>query len=221
MYQCSGRKQIACSREVIQKTSREETLFIGAFRLRAPNGLRVPPSPSCNLSDPFRGESRGVGASSLSASRAPLHGLAPASAELTCFFELVNLERKTCLPQSALPRSQALAAERGRRNFDKVLAPGVSLGRTQAQSQYHSTTLTRFPWERGLLLPEEETQAKHSVKTKCTAAGAHFTVGCGCGEEGVWGVGRWSTRGQGPGKDSLPKSTGEPLQDFKQRRDLI
>ena len=40
-------------------------------------------------------------------------------------------------------------------------------------------------------------------------------TGCGCGEEGAWGV---STGGQGPGKDSLPKSTGEPLQNFKQER---
>lgn len=94
MYQCSGRKQTACSREVIQKTSVKETLSMGAFRLRTPNGLRVPPSPPCHLSDPFRGESRGVGVSSLSASRAPLCAVAPASAGLTCFFELVNLERE-------------------------------------------------------------------------------------------------------------------------------
>lgn len=94
MYQCSGRKQTACSREVIQKTSVKETLSMRAFRLRTPNGLRVPPSPPCHLSDPFRGESRGVGVSSLSASRAPLCAVAPASAGLTCFFELVNLERE-------------------------------------------------------------------------------------------------------------------------------
>ena len=101
MHQCSGRKQTACSREVIQKMSIKETLSMGAFRLRTPNGLRVPPSAPCHLSDPFRGESRGVGVSSLSASRAPLCAVAPASAGLTCFFELVNLEREKDLSAPA------------------------------------------------------------------------------------------------------------------------
>lgn len=50
---------------------------MGAFKLRAPNSLRVPPSPPCHFLDPFRGESRGVGVSSLSASRAPFRALAP------------------------------------------------------------------------------------------------------------------------------------------------
>ena len=112
MYQCSGREQTARSREVIQKTSIKETLSMGAFRLRSPNSFRVPPLPPCHLSDPFRGESRGVRVSSLSASRAPFRALAPVSAGLTCFFQLVNLEREKDLsaPVSLQPLLQEVSS---------------------------------------------------------------------------------------------------------------
>ena len=85
----------------------------------------------------------------------------------------------------------------------------------QVQSQYPWATLSRFPQERGLLLPEEERQAKHSGKTKNTAATPCFTGAAGVqavdvGRRGHGVSGDGAQEGQVQASTASPRALGSP-----------